>query len=154
MVVTKIFVDTLFVVALINQHDQYNQLASELADSLETHPLITTDAVLLEIGNALGRNYKHEAVEIIEHFFASDEVEIVRLTPELFAEAFALYKTYQDKTWGLVASLSVCSYEASRSHSSFNFRSTFCTSRFSGFDEINWGLSWMEAQKQSSSKSC
>jgi uncharacterized protein len=42
----KIFVDTLFVVALINQRDQYHQQASELADSLETHPLITTDAVL------------------------------------------------------------------------------------------------------------
>jgi uncharacterized protein len=105
-VVNKIFVDTLFVVALINQRDQYHQLASELADSLETHPLITTDAVLLEIGNALARNYKDEAVEIIEHFLASDEVEIVRLTPELFAEAFALYKTHQDKTWGLVDCIS------------------------------------------------
>lgn len=104
--VNKIFVDTLFVVALINQRDQYHQLASELADSLETHPLITTDAVLLEIGNALARNYKDEAVEIIEHFLASDEVEIVRLTPELFAEAFALYKTHQDKTWGLVDCIS------------------------------------------------
>jgi uncharacterized protein len=49
----KIFVDTLFVVALINRRDQYHQQASELADSLETRPLITTDAVLLEIGNAL-----------------------------------------------------------------------------------------------------
>ncbi len=80
----KIFVDTLFVVALINQRDQYHQQASELADSLEIHPLITTDAVLLEIGNALARNYKDEAVEIIEHFLTSNEVEIVRLTPELF----------------------------------------------------------------------
>ncbi len=102
----KIFVDTLFVVALINQRDQYHQQASELADGLETQPLITTDAVLLEIGNALARNYKNEAVEIIEHFFGSDEVEIVRLTPELFAQAFTLYKTHQDKAWGLVDCIS------------------------------------------------
>ncbi|MBN3881031.1 MAG: type II toxin-antitoxin system VapC family toxin [Nostoc sp. JL23] len=102
----KIFVDTLFVVALINQRDQYHQRASELADSLETQLLITTDAVLLEIGNALARNYKNEAVEIIEHFFGSDEVEIVRLTPELFAQAFTLYKTHQDKAWGLVDCIS------------------------------------------------
>lgn len=102
----KIFVDTLFVVALINQRDQYHQKASELADSLETHPLITTDAVLLEIGNALARNYKDEAVEIIEHFLTSDEVEIVRLNPELFTQAFKLYKTHQDKAWGLVDCIS------------------------------------------------
>ncbi|MEH1917852.1 type II toxin-antitoxin system VapC family toxin [Nostoc sp.] len=102
----KIFVDTLFVVALINQRDQYHQRASELADSLETQLLITTDAVLLKIGNALARNYKNEAVEIIEHFFGSDEVEIVRLTPELFAQAFTLYKTHQDKAWGLVDCIS------------------------------------------------
>ena len=104
--INKIFVDTLFVVALINQRDQYHQRASELADSLETQLLITTDAVLLEIGNALARNYKNEAVEIIEHFFGSDEVEIVRLTPELFAQAFTLYKTHQDKAWGLVDCIS------------------------------------------------
>ncbi|NJL65245.1 MAG: type II toxin-antitoxin system VapC family toxin [Methylacidiphilales bacterium] len=104
--INKIFVDTLFVVALINQRDQYYQLASELADSLETHPLITTDAVLLEIGNALARNYKNEAVEIIEYFLTSDEMEVVRLTPELFAKAFTLYKTHQDKAWGLVDCIS------------------------------------------------
>ena len=104
--INKIFVDTLFVVALINQRDQYHQQASKLADSLETYPLITTDAVLLEVGNALARNYKDEAVEIIEQFFASDEVEIVRLTPELFAQAFTLYKTHQDKAWGLVDCIS------------------------------------------------
>ncbi|MBW4476085.1 MAG: PIN domain-containing protein [Tolypothrix brevis GSE-NOS-MK-07-07A] len=102
----KIFVDTLFVVALINQRDQYHQQASELADSLEIHPLITTDAVLLEIGNALARNYKDEAVKIIKHFLTSNEVEIVRLTPELFTQAFTLYKTHQDKAWGLVDCIS------------------------------------------------
>ncbi len=80
----KIFVDTLFVVALINRRDQYHQQASELGDSLETHPLITTDAVLLEIGNALARNYKDEAVEIIEHFLTSDEVEMLELLQQLY----------------------------------------------------------------------
>lgn len=104
--ITKIFVDTLFVIALINQCDQYHQRASELGDNLEAYPLITTDAVLLEIANALARNYKNEAVETIEHFFASDEVEIVRLTPELFEQAFTLYKTHQDKAWGLVDCIS------------------------------------------------
>ena len=103
---SKIFVDTLFVVALINRRDQYHQLARELAERFDAYPLLTTDAVLLEVGNALARNYKDEAVEIIEHFFSSEEVEIVRLTPELFDKGFALYKSYQDQSWGLVDCIS------------------------------------------------
>lgn len=58
----RIFVDTVFVIALINLRDQYHQQATELADALEGYPLLTTDAVLLEIGNALARGYKREAV--------------------------------------------------------------------------------------------
>jgi uncharacterized protein len=133
-VITKIFVDTLFVVALINQRDQYHQQASELADSLETYPLITTDAVLLEVGNALARNYKDEAVEIIEQFFASDEVEIVRLTPELFAQAFTLYKTHQDKAWGLVDCISFVIMKQAGISQALTFDQHFVQA---GFDEIN-----------------
>ena len=102
----RIFVDTVFVIALINHRDQYHQQASELADRLEGYPLVTTDAVLLEIGNALARGYKQEAIEVIEQFLTSDEVEIVRLTSRLFEEAFALYKQHRDKEWGLVDCIS------------------------------------------------
>ncbi|MGH7451020.1 MAG: type II toxin-antitoxin system VapC family toxin [bacterium] len=92
----------MYVVALINQRDQYHKKASELADQFEGYPLLVTDAALLEIGNALARNYKKEAVKVIEQFLASDEVKIVHLTPQLFDQAFAEYKKYQDKEWGLI----------------------------------------------------
>lgn len=98
----KTFIDTLFVIALINQRDQYHLRASELADRVRGRPLLTTDAVLLEIGNALARSFKREAVEVIEDFLTSEDVEVVRLTPELFTRAFELYKTHRDKEWGLV----------------------------------------------------
>ena len=51
----QIFIDTRFVIALVSERDQYHQQALELADMLETANLITTDAVLLEIGNGLSR---------------------------------------------------------------------------------------------------
>jgi uncharacterized protein len=105
-VLRTIFVDTFFVVALINKRDQYHQQATELADRFEGYPLLTTDAVLLEIGNALGRNYKKEAVEVIEHFLVSDDVKVVSLTPQLFHRAFRRYKNYQDQQWGLVDCIS------------------------------------------------
>lgn len=102
----RIFVDTLFVVALINRRDQYHQQATELARGLEGYPLLVTDSVLLEIGKGLARNYKREAVEVIEQFLTSDEVEVVHLSPPLFDRAFAMYKTHEDKAWGLVDCIS------------------------------------------------
>src|SRR5438045_5369061 len=100
------FVDTLFVVALINPRDQYHAKAAALAAEYENTHLLTTDAVLLEIGNGLARNHKQEAVEVIENFLGSEEVEIVRLNSQLFERAFELYKRYKDKNWGLIDCIS------------------------------------------------
>ena len=102
----RIFIDTLFVVALINPNDQYHKTASQLARRYENHPLLVTDVVLLEIGNGLARNFKRQAVAIIEQFYASDEVEIVHLTPELFERGFSLYRKHVDKEWGLLDCIS------------------------------------------------
>ena len=71
----RIFIDTLFVIALINGQDEYHQQALDLAEQFEGHPLLVTNAVLLEIGNALARSYKQEAIEIIAQFLAAEEVE-------------------------------------------------------------------------------
>lgn len=102
----QIFVDTSFIVALVNERDQYHQRAVELVDQYDAQPLVTTDSVLLEIANALSRAYKAEAVQVIENLLSSDNIEIVHLTPDLFGRAFELYKTRQDKTWGLVDCIS------------------------------------------------
>lgn len=102
----KVFIDTLFVIALVNPRDQYHAQAVTLADAYEHLPLVITDAVLLEIGNALAKNFKTQAVAIIEQFLSAEEVEVARLTPELFGQALELYTNYQDKAWGLVDCIS------------------------------------------------
>lgn len=102
----RTFLDTLFVIALLNQRDQYHKRAAELADRYEGERFLTTDAVLLEIGNALAKKYRQEAVEVITHLLISEDVEVVRLTPVLFDESLALYKSHQDKEWGLIDCLS------------------------------------------------
>lgn len=106
LMANPVFVDTLFVVALINRRDQYHIQATTLAEKFDGYPLLITHAVLLEIGNALARGFKREAAEIIEHFLTSGEVEVVNITPELFEEAFTLYRSYSDKEWGLVDCIS------------------------------------------------
>ena len=96
------FIDTSFVVTLINQRDQYHVQAVELASQFDKRSLVTTDAVLLEIGNALARNFKEASIQIIEYFLTSDEVEIIPLNTQLFARAFELYRSHLDKSWGLI----------------------------------------------------
>ena len=96
------FIDTSFVVALINQRDQYHVQAVELASQFDKKSLVTTDAVLLEIGNALARNFKEASIHLIEYFLTSDEVEIIPLNTQLFAQAFELYRSRLDKSWGLI----------------------------------------------------
>jgi predicted nucleic acid-binding protein len=67
---------------------------------------LVTDGVLLEMGNALARRFRPAAIRLIEQFLASSQVEIVYMTPSLFASALALYKQMDDKQWSLVDCLS------------------------------------------------
>lgn len=101
-----LFIDTAYIIALINQRDKYYDLAQTLAKQYAYSTFVTTDAVLLEVGNALAQHFRKEAVALIEQFLNSPEVELVYLTPQRFASAFALYKKYTDKEWGLVDCIS------------------------------------------------
>ncbi len=103
---SRIFVDTSFVLALINEKDQYHEPAKILSRQFETSSLITTDGVLLEIGNALAKDYREEAVETIKTLRHSKTVEVRTIDSELFEKGFAVYQKYDDKKWGLVDCLS------------------------------------------------
>jgi len=83
-------VDTSFVIALVNRKDQFHARAAAMADLYDGRELVTTEAVLLEIGNGLARNFKAEAIEIIENFISADEVRIVPLDAALFQKSLAL----------------------------------------------------------------
>lgn len=96
------FIDTSFVVALVNKRDQHHLRAVELASEFEHRSLITTDAVLLEIGNALAKNFRAVSVQVIDDFLTSGEIQIIHLYPALFQKAFFLYRSHLDKTWGLI----------------------------------------------------
>lgn len=99
---TEIFVDTSYVVAYVSPDDAQHNEAVALARQYNGYLLLTTSAVLLEIGNFLARRRKPEAVKTIQSFFDSQEMRIVNVDEDLLREAFDLYAKYTDKTWGLV----------------------------------------------------
>ena len=127
---SRLFVDTLFIIALVNPRDQYHKCASKLAKDYDSYPLLTTDSVLLEIGNALSRNFKSQAIEIIDEFRNSDEVEIVHLSSLLFDKAYQLYRKYQDKEWGLVDCVSFVVMQEADVDSALTFDQHFIQAGF------------------------
>jgi predicted nucleic acid-binding protein len=97
-----LFIDTAYVIARINRRDQYHEQARVLAHQYVGQQFIVTDGVLLETGNALARHFRAAAIQLIEQFLASPQVEVVYMTPDLFASAITLYKQMDDKQWSLV----------------------------------------------------
>ncbi|HWQ12151.1 MAG TPA: type II toxin-antitoxin system VapC family toxin [Roseiflexaceae bacterium] len=104
MLPPEIFLDTAFALALANPNDLLHGRATLLADQIETAGirLITTRAVLLEIGNALARlRYRAASLQLLTALETDPSVEIVSLTDDLYDRAFQLYRTRPDKEWGL-----------------------------------------------------
>jgi predicted nucleic acid-binding protein len=102
----KLFVDTSFIIALINEKDKYHNQAEALSFKFENSLLMTTGAVLLEIGNALAQDFREEAVRVIKVLRHSKRVEVAEVDETLSEKGLAVYAKYADKTWGLVDCIS------------------------------------------------
>lgn len=105
----KVFLDASYAIALSNLSDQYHLQAEIIAEDLEAKgtELVTTQAVILEIGNALAKlRYRKAAIKLLDALWNDASVEIVPLTDELYERAFKFYKERFDKEWGLTDCIS------------------------------------------------
>ncbi|MGA2797676.1 MAG: PIN domain-containing protein [Thermoguttaceae bacterium] len=101
----EVFLDTVYAVALAATSDLLHERAVIISEQLEKEGarLITTQAILLEIGNALSKNrYRTAAIEILSSLESDPSVEIIPLSTERYTKAFNLYKSRPDKEWGLI----------------------------------------------------
>jgi predicted nucleic acid-binding protein len=106
---TEAFLDSAYAIALSASSDQYHELAEILAGQLEEEGtrLITSRAVIVEIGNALAKlRYRKAAIELLDSLEEDPNVEIIPITEELYQRAFQLYKDRPDKEWGLTDCIS------------------------------------------------
>ena len=91
---TEVFLDTSFAIALSSVTDQNHSRAVELAHQIEINRtrLITTQAILLEIGHALSKErYRAAAIQLLESLETDPSVEVVLLTNSLYRLAFNLF---------------------------------------------------------------
>ena len=69
--------------------------------------MVTTRAILLEIGNSLARRRHREVGVALLEFLENDpRVEILPLSEDLYRRGFELFGLRADKDWGLVDCLS------------------------------------------------
>lgn len=105
----KLFLDTSYVIALVSPQDNYHQKAIKIAEIIETKSinLVTTQAILLEIGNALAKiKYRQVSISLLKAMENDPQIEIISISNKLDQDVFNLYCQRLDKQWGLVDCLS------------------------------------------------
>jgi predicted nucleic acid-binding protein len=104
-VTAKAFLDTSYLVALAIATDLYHTRARDYARRVREAGtrLVTTRAVLLELGNALSKlRFRAAAGQLLAAFDSDPSVTVVSLTDPLYHKALALFRNRPDKEWGLI----------------------------------------------------
>jgi predicted nucleic acid-binding protein len=105
----EVFLDTSYAIALSVKTDQYHDRAVAVSLELESsgQGMVTTQPILLEIGNALAKNrYRAAAVQLLESLHLDSGIQITPLTQQLYEQGFEFYRLHQDKEWGLIDCIS------------------------------------------------
>jgi len=104
----RIFLDTAFVQALLNIKDEFHKKAKALAHHLRAAKDVwTTEAVLIEIGNALSKIDRKQAVRFIRNCYATKNIYVAQIDTVLFNRALSIYEKYNDKEWGMTDCISI-----------------------------------------------
>lgn len=102
----RLFIDTAYVLALLNPRDSYHALAQSLFARAQTAETWTSEAILTEIGNALSSSGRQSAGIYIRECYQTRNMHIIDVNTRVFERALALYEQRPDKTWGLTDCIS------------------------------------------------
>lgn len=103
----RLFLDTGYVIALLNFRDQYHLTAKMLQPIVRgASEVWTTEAVLIEIGNHLGAINRDAAAAFIKKCYHTTNIRVVNVTTDLLRDAVNLYRSRPDKSWGLTDCIS------------------------------------------------
>lgn len=103
----RLFLDTVFIQALLNKRDQYHGIARAFVPRVRAAAAVwVTEAVLVEVGNALGALNRPAAVQFIQQCYYTANLQVVMVNTQLLTRALQLYNERPDKTWGLTDCIS------------------------------------------------
>jgi predicted nucleic acid-binding protein len=103
----RILLDTVFVQALLNRRDQYHRQAKAMLPRVRGAAKVwVTEAVLIEVGNALSAYNRVASVQFIEQCYRTANMHVVSVDTSLLLRALQLYHSRLDKSWGLTDCIS------------------------------------------------
>jgi uncharacterized protein len=107
---SPVFVDTAYFVALLNRRDALHARARTLASQWAARgvSLVTTDGVLIELGNFFARSpLRSLAATTIHKIRNAPGWTVDRISVDLLDRAEARYRAHPDKGWSLTDCLSM-----------------------------------------------
>ena len=103
----RLFLDTVFIQALLNKRDQYHAIAKAFLPKVRAAATVwVTEVVLVEVGNALSANNRPAAVQFIHQCYDTANLRVVTVDTPLLTQALQLYGERPDKAWGLTDCIS------------------------------------------------
>lgn len=104
---SRYFLDTVYIQALLNRRDQYHDWAVSIFPQLQNAAEVwVTEAVLMEVGNALSSSNRRDVVMFIQQCYGTPNIRVVPVDTVLFQQAVQLYANREDKQWGLIDCIS------------------------------------------------
>ena len=100
------YIDTSFVLALLNARDQYHRAAHALLPRTNHVRKWTSEAVLIEVADGMSRIDRALAIAYISRCYEAPDITVVPLSSDLIQRGFALYRDRPDKSWGLTDCIS------------------------------------------------
>jgi predicted nucleic acid-binding protein len=130
-----VFVDSFAWIAAINKSDNYHEISLRILEELLNRQakLVTTNYVVVETINALSKvEFRRTVIEFIDKLGKSPRVQIVKITDEIYNNAWTLYQQRMDKDWGIT---DCTSFEVMRM---FNIERAFTSDKH--FEQAGYSL--------------
>jgi uncharacterized protein len=103
----RIFLDTWFILGLLNTRDAYHAEAVRLLPRVRSAAaLIITEAVLVETCNGLAKYNRAGAADFVRTCYKDPRFEVVPMDRALLDSALDHYSAMGDKEWGLTDCIS------------------------------------------------
>ena len=99
---SKVFVDTVAWIALLDESDSLHKKAGEVLEQLSYNnsQLVTTEFILLELGDGFSAaGNREKALKFIEQLRGLEILRILPATQELLSQGWELYTKRLDKNW-------------------------------------------------------
>jgi predicted nucleic acid-binding protein len=103
--VTAVSADTSFFMALVDRKDAHHAAAEALSRAM-SQPMLTSNAILLELGAAFCRRDKRLLFLRIVELLRNEQVEIVHVDQSLHDRGTERFAARNDKDWSLADGIS------------------------------------------------